>query len=89
MSDWVHALPSLQTVPFATIGLVQAPEVGSQSPGAWHGSSATHVTGVVPTHVPDAHASTRVQALPSLQDAPSGTVGFEQAPVAGSHVPAA
>ncbi len=29
-----------------------------------------------------------VHALPSLHEAPSGAFGFEQAPVAGSHVPA-
>ena len=44
--------------------------------------------GLVPVHVPDWHASLCVQALPSLQDVPFGALGFEQIPVAGSHVPA-
>jgi hypothetical protein len=32
----VHRLPSLQAVPFATAGLVQAPVDGSQVPAVWH-----------------------------------------------------
>jgi hypothetical protein len=33
------------------------------------------------------HASTCVQALPSLHADPSGFLGFEHDPVAGLHVP--
>jgi hypothetical protein len=48
----VHAFPSLQLVPFATGGVEQIPEFGSHTPTAWHWSLATHVTGVLPVHVP-------------------------------------
>jgi hypothetical protein len=36
MSLEVQARPSLQVVPFALIGVVQVPDVGSQVPCAWH-----------------------------------------------------
>ena len=39
--------------------------------------------------VPLSQASLCVQAFPSLHVVPSGRVGFEHIPVAGSHVPAA
>jgi hypothetical protein len=42
----------------------------------------------VPVHAPAWQVSVRVQELPSLQAAPSGLAGLEQAPVAGSQVPA-
>ena len=89
MSVCVQAFPSLQAVPFGATGFVHAPVVGSQRPATWHKSSAAQVTGAVPSHTPDAQASTRVHALPSLHEVPSGAAGFEQAPVAGSQVPAA
>ena len=38
--------------------------------------------------LPSRHASAWVQALPSLHEAPSATIGFEHEPVPGSHVPA-
>ena len=38
--------------------------------------------------MPAWHASRRVQAFPSSQVVPSGFVGVEQAPLAGSHTPA-
>src|SRR5581483_3754278 len=44
-------------------------------------------TGFAPTHAPCWHVSVCVQALPSLQLAPSGFAGFEHTPVCGSHVP--
>ena len=53
----------------------------------WHWSLAVHVTGFPPVHVPDWQVSVRVQALPSLHPVPSGLAGFEQAPVALSHMP--
>ena len=92
--DWhvsacVQALPSLQAVPSGLTGFEQAPVAGSQVPATWHGSLALHVTGFDPVQVPDWHVSVCVQKLPSLQAVPSGFAGFEQAPVAGSHVPAA
>jgi hypothetical protein len=46
-------------------------------------------TGVPPPHAPAVQVSATVQALPSLQLAPSDFGGFEQVPVAGAHVPAA
>src|SRR5262249_2222504 len=46
-------------------------------------------SGFVPTQTPLSHVSVRVQALPSVQPAPSGFTGFEQAPVRGSQTPAA
>jgi hypothetical protein len=39
-------------------------------------------------HTPAWHASVCVQAFPSLQGVPFVATGFEQAPLAGSHVPA-
>src|SRR5438093_95127 len=39
-------------------------------------------------HAPDSQVSVWVQALPSLHDVPLAAFGFEQLPVAGSHVPA-
>jgi hypothetical protein len=48
-----------------------------------------HTTGFIPLHAPDWHESVCVQASPSLHDVPSGKLGFEHAPVPGSHVPAA
>ena len=55
--DWhestcVHALPSLQDVPFGRAGLEQAPLDGSQVPATWHWSAATQVTGLDPVQVP-------------------------------------
>jgi hypothetical protein len=47
------------------------------------------VTGLPPTQRPSWQLSARVQALPSSHVAPSALVGFEQAPVVGSHVPGA
>jgi hypothetical protein len=46
-----------------------------------------HVTGFAPVHDPDWHVSICVHALVSLQAAPSGFAGFEQAPINSSHVP--
>jgi hypothetical protein len=36
VSAWVQALPSLQLVPFAAMGLEQTPVVGLHVPAAWH-----------------------------------------------------
>jgi hypothetical protein len=43
--------------------------------------------GLEPMHTPPSQASVWVQPLPSLHDVPSAFAGWEQAPVAGSHVP--
>src|SRR6185436_12414504 len=87
-SACVQAVPSLQAVPSAAAGLEHAPVAGSQVPAVWHWSLAVHVTGLEPTHVPLWHASACVQAVPSLHAVPSVAAGLEQAPVAGSQVPA-
>ena len=47
------------------------------------------MTGFDPVHVPPWHVSVCVQALPSLQLVPFAAAGLEQAPLVGSHVPAA
>ena len=85
----MQALPSLQVVPFAADGFEHAPVLGLHVPAVWHWSSAVHVTGLDPVHVPLSHASVRVHALPSLHVVPFAAVGLEHAPLVGSHVPAA
>jgi hypothetical protein len=82
-------LPSLHAVPFAAFGFEHAPVAGSHVPAAWHWSLAEHVTGFEPTQLPAWHESLCVHALPSLHAVPFAAAGFEHAPVAGSHVPAA
>jgi hypothetical protein len=52
VSVCVHALPSLQVVPFAATGFEQTPVVVLHVPTAWHWSLAVHVTGFAPTQVP-------------------------------------
>src|SRR5207244_11132016 len=88
VSVWVQVLTSLQAVPSGFAGFEHAPVAGSQAPASWHGCAGAEVTGCVPLHSPAWQVSVRVQALPSLQAAPSGFAGFEHAPVAGSQVPA-
>ena len=83
------ALPSLHDVPFAFAGFEHAPVDGLHVPAAWHWSDAVHVTGFPPVHVPDWQVSVCVHAFPSLHDVPFAFAGFEHAPVAGLHVPAA
>src|SRR5207249_4043985 len=60
-----------------------------QVPAVWHWSEAVHTTGFVPTIGRASRREVRVQALPSLQAAPSGLAGLLQVPVAGLQVPAA
>src|SRR5438128_1184987 len=85
----VHALASLQLVPLGLAGLLQAPDAGLQAPAVWHWSAAVHTTGWAPTQMPAAQVSVCVQALPSLQGAPSALAGLLQTPVAGLQAPAA
>src|SRR5262249_27252833 len=59
----VHALPSLQAVPLAAVGLEHAPVLGLQVPATWHWSAAAHTIGLLPTQVPLWQASVRVHAL--------------------------
>jgi hypothetical protein len=89
VSVCVQALPSLQDVPSASVGLVQTPVVWLQVPAVWHWSLAVHVFGLPPVQTPDWQVSVCVQALPSLQDVPLLSAGFEQTPVDGAQVPAA
>src|SRR2546427_452648 len=84
----VQGPPSLQAVPSALCGVEQVPLAGSQTPATWHWSSALQTTGFAPVQVPVWQVSLCVQAFPSLQAAPSALAGLEQAPLAGSQVPA-
>ena len=88
VSACVHALPSLHALPSGLAGFEQVPVVGSQVPASWHSSEAGHDVARPPTQAPFWHVSACVQAFPSLQVLPSGFAGFEQAPLAGLHVPA-
>jgi hypothetical protein len=80
-------LPSSHAVPSGLAGFEQTPVAGAHVPASWQTSSAPQGTGFEPAHAPEAHASVRVQAFPSLQSVPSGATGFEHKPVAGAHVP--
>lgn len=84
----VQALLSVQVVPFAAFGFEQTPVAGAQTPTTWHESSAVQTFAVPPVQVPAWQASPVVHALPSVQVAPLGAVGFEQLPLAGSQTPA-
>src|SRR5690349_6869137 len=88
VSVCVQALPSLQAVESAALGLEHVPVAVSQVsvPGAW--SLAEQTTGLSPVHVPIWQVSVWVQALPSLQAVESVALGLEQVPVAVSQVPA-
>src|SRR6266403_2150069 len=88
VSSCVHLLPSSHVVPLALGGFEQVPVAASQVPTSWHWSSAVHVVPAPLVHVPLRHVSPVVQGLPSSHDVPSAFAGFEQAPVAGLHVPA-
>jgi hypothetical protein len=88
LSARVQAFPSSQVAPSALVGFEQAPDVGSQVPGAWHWSDAAQLMVSPPTHVPAWQASVRVHAFPSLHLVPSALAGFEQTPLVGLHVPA-
>jgi hypothetical protein len=89
VSVWVHALPSLQVVPFDAVGFEHVPVDGLQVPATWHWSLAVHVTGFAPAQVPLWQVSVWVHALPSLHVVPFAAVGFVHAPVLVLHVPAA
>ena len=77
VSVCVHALPSLHAVPSALFGFEHVPVEGSQVPALWHWSSAAHVTGFAPMHVPTWQVSVCVHGLPSLHAVPSALFGFE------------
>jgi hypothetical protein len=84
----VQGLPSLQAEPSAFTGREQAPVARSQVPGSWQSSIGTQRTGLDPVHCPTRHVSVCVHGFPSSQPVPSALAGVEQAPVAGSQVPA-
>jgi hypothetical protein len=91
--DWqvsvcVHLLPSSQPLPLVLAGFEQVPVAESHVPTSWHWSLAAHTTALLPVHTPDWHVSVWVHLSPSLHDAPSTLLGFEQVPVSASHVPA-
>src|SRR3989454_515672 len=65
----VQALPSVQGVPSALAGLLQAPVTGSQVPAVWHWSEAVHTTGIGVFWQTPALQESVVQAFPSLQSA--------------------
>jgi hypothetical protein len=83
----VHALSSLHGVPSGRSGFEHVPVAGSQTPGSWQSSDAVHSTASPLWQVPAWHVSASVQPFSSLHGVPFGLAGFEQVPVAGSHVP--
>ena len=84
----MQAVPSLQEVPSGLTGFVQTPLEGSHAPVKWHWSRGAQVTVVIGApQDPAMQRSPVVQAVPSLQGAPSGLAGFEQTPVAASQAP--
>jgi hypothetical protein len=89
VSVWVHAFPSLHAVPFAAVGFEHVPDVGSQAPATWHWSLAEHMTAFEPVQVPPTQAYVCRHLFEPVHEVPSATLGFEQPPVLGLHVPAA
>ena len=71
LSLCVHALPSLQLVPFEATGFEHTPVVELHVPATWHASLAAHVIWAAPVQTPDWQVSLWVQAFPSLQGVPS------------------
>src|SRR5262245_59460922 len=84
----VQASPSVQVLPFGLAGLAQLPLAGSQTPAAWHWSSAAQTIRFAPVQSPALQVSLWVQALPSVLVVTSLFRGLEQVPLAGSQVPA-
>jgi len=85
MQDAPHPAP--QAVPSGLFGLLQAPVVGLQT-ALWQESPPAQVLGLPPLQTPAWQVSVCVHMSPSSQLVPSVLLGFEQAPVDGSHVPA-
>ena len=85
----VQAFPSLHGVPLTLFVTAEhTPVAGLHAPPLWHASPLGQTTGLLPTQKPAWQASLSVHALASLHELPSAFAGFEQLPVAGSHVPA-
>jgi len=68
-------------------GFEQFPVEESHVPARWHASLAVQVFRE-PPHFPVVHLSSVVHGSLSSQEVPLGAFGFEQLPVAESHVPA-
>src|SRR2546425_1172573 len=89
VSVCVQALPSLQAVPSAAGGFEQIGRASCRERAKISGVAVSlkkKIEAVQETGWPGAVG---VHALPALQSGPSVAGGFEQKPVAGSHVPAA
>jgi hypothetical protein len=88
VSGEVHALPSVQVVPFASNGSEHTPVPVLQVPRPWQATGAGQTTGFDPVHTPLWQVSVCVQAFPSTHVVLLGFAGFEHTPVPGLHVPA-
>ena|SRR5579872_3623403 len=89
VSLWVQPLPSLHAVASASADPPeQAPVDGLHVPPAWHWSAGAHALAFPLAQAPFWHWSLIVHAFPSLQVVPLVAIGLEQAPLAGSQVPA-
>src|SRR5438552_1279872 len=88
LSLCVQALPSLQLVPLAAVGLEHLPVAGSQVPATWHWSKAVQTTGLDPTQLPFWQLSLCLLAWPSLQLVLLASPARRSSDLAGSHVPA-
>jgi predicted RNA binding protein YcfA (HicA-like mRNA interferase family) len=89
VSPTVHLLPSSQLLPVGLAALAeQLPVAVSQVPARWQLSLATQVFAAPAWQTPARQLSPVVHLSPSSHIAPSALAGFEQTPVAGSHVPA-
>src|SRR5215831_5291641 len=80
-------LPAHPPVRLNFTGIV-LPSLKTELPSAFTGWRNPDQESFVPMQVPAWQVSVCVQALPSLQLAPSAFAGFEQTPLAGLHVPA-
>lgn len=86
ISSPLQALLSLQAVP-AGFGISTQPGPGWQL-AVIQGFVVVHSSGVPLVQAPPWHVSKPLQGVPSLQEVPSGTAGFEQRPVPGLQTPA-
>jgi hypothetical protein len=89
VSVCVQGSASLQVVPSAAAGLLQAPVDGLQAPATWQAFDAVQTIGFDPVQMPATQVSVCEQALASLHSDPSARAGLSQAPVDGLQVPAA
>ena len=87
LSVCVHALSSLQAVPFAFATGAGQPAPGTHAPTVLHWSAPAQVTAVPPVQAPDWQVSPVVQAFPSLQVVPLAAAMDAGQPVAGAQAP--